>query len=61
MDSDVTELFIMMDHAHSFVESVDKLKEKQQWFLDLINECLVIINECGSFILKYLDRSTIGS
>ena len=61
MDSDVTELFITMDHALSFVENVNKLEEKQQWFLDLISECLVMIEECGSFILKYLDRSTMGS
>ena len=61
MDSDVTELFITMDHALSFIENVDRLKEKQQWFLNLISECLVVIKECGLFILKYLDRSIAGS
>ena len=61
MDSDVTELFITMDHALSFVENVEQLKEKQQWFIELINECVVTIEECGSFILKYLDRSKAGS
>ena len=61
MDSDVTDLFISMDHALSFVENVEKLKEKQQWFLDLIHECLVTIEECGSFILKYFGRNIIGS
>ena len=57
----MTELFITMDHALSFVENVDKLKEKQQWFLDLISECLVMIEGCGTFILKYLNRNIVGS
>ena len=61
MDSDVTELFITMDHALSFVENVNALKEKQQWFIDLINECIVTIEGCGLFILKYLDRNIMGS
>ena len=57
----MTELFITMDHALSFVENVEQLKEKRQWFVDLIEECVVMIEECGSFILKYLDRSKAGS
>ena len=57
----MVELFVSMDHVLSFIENVDNLKEKQEWFLNIIKETLGMIEECGSFILKYLGANVAGS
>ena len=61
MDSEVIKVFVSIDHILSFVEDVDKLKDKSQSFSKLIEESLHIIENCGGFILEYLHRGKRGT
>ena len=61
MDSDIVKLFISMDGALSFVESIEALKDKQQPFLDAVEGVLQTIEECTSHILNYLQVGVAGS
>ena len=61
MDSAVIGVFVAIDRVLSFVEDVEKLKDKQHRFFDLIEESLRIIEDCGQFIFKYLRGSGKGT
>ena len=61
MDAEVIKVFVSIDHILSFVEDVDKLKDKSRRFFNLIEESLHIIESCGKFILGYLHSSTKGT
>ena len=61
MDSSVINLFVSIDYVLSFVEDVDRLQDKEQHFFVLIEECLRLIAESGTFICKYLNESKKGA
>ena len=61
MDSRVIGVFAAIDRVLSFIEDVDKLKDKERRFFNHIEESLRIIESCGQFILKYLRGSPKGS
>ena len=60
MDSQVIKVFVSVDHVLSFVEDVDKLKDKSHRFFNLIEESLRIIESCGEFVLGYLHGGSKG-
>ena len=61
MDSEVIRIFVAIDRVLSFVEDVEKLEDKKHRFLNLIEDSLHIIEDCGQFILKYLRGSLKGA
>lgn len=61
MDSGVIRVFVSMDHVLSFVEDIDKLKDREQRFFNLIEESIRVIGDCGSFILSYLSGTSRGT
>ena len=60
IDLGVINLFASMDYVLSFVESVDKLKDKDEQFFDFIEESLRVIEKCALFILKYFSGNPKG-
>lgn len=57
MDSGVIQIFVAVDRVLSFVEDIEKLKDNEGRFLNLIEGSLRIIEDCGQFILRYLRGS----
>lgn len=61
MDSRIIEIFLSMDSLFRYVESVGKLKVKEQRYMDLIKESLRTIEDCASLVLEYVNGSARGT
>ena len=60
VDKDIAELVGEMDDILSFVEDVDVLKDKLKQFMSTIEQILLTIDLCCSWVKKYLETNTPG-
>ena len=60
VDKDIAELVGEMDDILSFVEDVDVLKDKLKRFTSTIEQILLTIDSCCSWVKKYLETNTPG-
>ena len=60
VDKDIIELVGDMDDVLSFVEDVDVLKDKLTSFTSTIEQILLTIDSCCSWVKKYLETNTPG-
>ena len=60
VDKDIVELVGNMDDVLSFVEDVDVLKDKLKRFTSTIEQILLTIDSCCSWVKKYLEANTPG-
>ena len=60
MDKDIVDLVGDMDDILSFVEDVDVLKDKLKRFTSTIEEILLTIDKCCSWIKKFLETNAAG-
>ena len=61
MDKDIADLVKAIDDILSFVKDVSVLKDKLERFGSTIEQILLTIDKCCSWIKKYLDTSTAGT
>ena len=50
-----------MDDILSFVEDAERLKDKLKRFVDIIQQVLITIEECCTWIGKYLETNVAGT
>ena len=60
MDKDIVDLIGDIDDILSFVEDVDGLENKLKRFADTIEQVLLAIHSCCSWVKKYLGANTAG-
>ena len=60
VDKDIIELVGDMDDILSFVEDVDGLKDKLKRFTSTIEQILLTIDSCCSWVKEYLKTNTPG-
>ena len=61
MDKDIADLVKAIDDILSFVKDVSVLKDKLERFGSTIEQILLTIDKCCSWMKKYLETNTAGT